>query len=94
MIKLKSSYVLGKALQLIKNGSHKYVCAAIQDVETQERWDRGEDVKSNALKVFHQFKPSGILDSRKNIQEWWPVSDPARVDALQKALDKAIKQGD
>lgn len=94
MIKLKSSYVLQKALALVESKEQRYACAAIQDVETQERWDAGEDVKSNALKIFQQFKPASVLDSRKNIQEWWPVGDPARIEAMTKAIERAKKQND
>jgi hypothetical protein len=72
MRKLKASFILQHALERIKDGRQRYACAAIQDVETELRWKSNDEVRSNALKVFHQFKPSRINDSLKTLQEWWP----------------------
>lgn len=92
-MKVKSSVVLTKALVLIESGEQTYVCAAIQDVETQIRWDNDvANVISKAMQVWMTFKPKNISESRKNLQEWWPKNDPARIETLKSAIVKA-KQG-
>lgn len=95
MNKAKSSEVLAEALLRIRTGTQRYACAAIQDVETDLRYaNNGKDVKSNALKTFQRFKPTRITESTKNLQEWWPVGDIARIDALEKAIELSLSNGD
>lgn len=94
MIKVKASEVLSKALELIKSKEQTFVCAAIQDVETQIRWDRKEDVKSNAMKIWWRFKPDKVSDNLKNLQQWWDKGDPLRIETLEKAIAVAKKAND
>lgn len=95
MIKLKASFVLEEALNLILNKSQSFACAAIQDVETQVRWDNnGDEVKSNAAKIFAQFKPKDKRDDMKLFGEWWPKDDERRIDALKQAIEIAKKRND
>jgi hypothetical protein len=93
-VKLKSSIVLQDALDMITDGRHRFVCAAIQDVETSVRLDTGVEVKSGAMKLFLKFKPAHIKDDVRTIQEWWPKGSELRVQALQDAITLAKKQGD
>ena len=94
-MKVKSSVVLQAALALIESGEQSYACAAIQDVETQMRWDAGgENVISKAQKVFNGFKPEEILPRDASIQPWWPKAAPERVTALLGAIKAAIKAQD
>jgi hypothetical protein len=93
-MKIKSSIVLQKALDLIQNGEQNFACAAIQDVETQMRWDaNGENVTSKAQKVFNGFMPDAIVRNA-SIMEWWPKGAPERVTALQEAIKAAKKAND
>ena len=94
-MKVKSSEILTKALKLIENGEQKFVCAAIQDVETQIRWDAGvNNVISKAMQVWMTFKPKHVSENLKNLSEWWPKGDPIRVETLKLAIDKAKKGND
>lgn len=93
-MKVKSSVILAEALRLIESGQQHYVCAAIQDVETQMRWDSGKEISSKAMDVFMTFKPKRIIEGIKRIQEWWPKGDPERLIALKQAIEKAKKQND
>ena len=93
-MKVKSSLVLQKALELILKGEQSFACAAIQDVETQMRWDlNGENIVSKAQKTFDQFKPKRIV-SNAAIMEWWPKGSPERVAALEEAIKVARKGND
>jgi hypothetical protein len=94
-LKVKSSEVLTKALALIESGEQKFACAAIQDVETQIRWDTGaNNVVSKAMKVWMTFKPSHVSENLKNLQEWWPKGDPQRIETLKLAVAMAKKGND
>lgn len=95
-MKVKSSEVLAKALLLIENGQQQFACAAIQDVETQMRWDlNGENIVSKAQKIFNEFKPKKMqTNPNASIMEWWPKGDIARVEALKLAIDRAKKGND
>lgn len=95
-MKVKSSVVLAKALELIESKAQTYACAAIQDVEVQMRWDlNGENVISKAQKVFDEFKPPKMKTNlNASIMEWWPKGDPARIVALQQAIEVAKKRND
>lgn len=93
-MKVKSSVVLTQALALIQSGEQAFACAAIQDVETQMRWDlNGENIVSKAQKTFNQFKPARIT-SNASIMEWWPKGSPERLVALQQAIEAAKKAND
>ena len=94
MIKAKASVILALALTEIKEGRQQFVCAAIQDVETQMRWDNKEDVKSNANKIWMRFKPEEVHDNLRNLQQWWPKGDPIRIETLEKAIAVAKKAND
>lgn len=93
-MKVKSSIILTEALRLIETGARQYACAAIQDAETQMRWDTGKEISSKAMDVFMTFKPKHIGENNKRIQEWWPRGAVERNGALQAAIDKAKKQND
>jgi hypothetical protein len=94
-MKVKSSEILTKALALIESGEQSFVCAAIQDVETQIRWDTGvANVISKALQVWMTFKPKRVSENLKNLQEWWPKGDPERIETLKLAIAKALKGND
>lgn len=94
-MKVKSSLILTQALALIENGSQSFVCAAIQDVETQIRWDnKVNNVISKATQLWMTFKPKHVADNLKDIQQWWPKGDPIRVETLKLAIEKAKKNND
>ena len=94
-MKVKSSVILAKALELIQSGEQRYVCAAIQDVETQMRWDEGvPNIISKASKIWMTFKPPHVSDNLKNLQQWWDKGDPKRVETLTKAIETAKKAND
>lgn len=93
-MKVKSSLVLTKALAQIESGAQNFVCAAIQDVETQMRWDSGDNIISKANQVWLTFKPPAIHDNVKSLQQWWPKFDPRRIEALKLAITKAAKNND
>ena len=94
-LKLKASDVLSRALNLIQTGQQRYACCAIQDVETQVRWDTGEqNVSSKAMNVFSTFMQTTVKPEYKSLGEWWPVGSPDRLAALEKAILLAIKRGD
>jgi len=95
-MKVKSSLVLTQALALIQSGEQAFACAAIQDVETQMRWDaNGENIVSKAQKVFNGFKPERLAKNpNASIMEWWPKGAPERVTALQEAIQVARKAND
>lgn len=93
-MKVKSSIILTEALRLIETGAQHYACAAIQDAETQMRWDTKKEIVSKATEVFMTFKPKRIGESNKRIQEWWPRKDPERIEVLKQAIEKARKQND
>lgn len=92
-MKVKSSVVLTQALALIEAGKQDFVCAVILDVETEMRWDSGENIISKAQKVFDQFKPDRITRNA-SIMEWWPKKSPERIEALNKAIAVARKSND
>lgn len=94
MIKVRSSAVLAEALVRIKDGRQRYACAAIQDVETDLRYEHKEDVKSNATKTWMRFKPDHVSESLKSLQEWWPVGSQIRIETLEKAIAAALKAND
>jgi len=94
-LKVKSSEILTKALQLIESGEQKFVCAAIQDAETQIRWDTGaNNVISKAMQVWMTFRPKHVSENLKNLAEWWPKGDHVRIDTLKLAIEKAKKGND
>jgi hypothetical protein len=93
-MKVKSSVVLTKALQLIESNQQSFVCAAIQDVETEMRWEANENVVSKAFVIWMQFKPPIIRDDVKHLQQWWPKGDPERIATLQKAIAIAEARND
>lgn len=94
-MKVKSSLVLQKALVLIQSGEQSFACAAIQDVETQMRWDSGENIISKAQKVFNGFIPENMKTNKNSgIVEWWPKGSPERVEALEAAIKVALKSND
>lgn len=93
-MKVKSSIILSAALVLIESGEQRYVCAAIQDVETTMRWEKKQDIQSKAMAVFLTFKPEKIRSDIQTLQEWWPKGDPRRVEALKSAIDLAKKRND
>lgn len=94
-MKVKSSEVLTKALALIESGAQNFVCAAIQDVETQIRWDSGApNVISKAMKVWMTFKPERVSENLKNLQEWWPKGNAERIETLKLAIAKALEGND
>lgn len=94
-MKVKSSVILTAALALIETGEQTYACAAIQDVETQMRWDlNGENIVSKAQNIFNRFKPKSIPERDASIQQWWPKGAPERLQALQDAIKAAIKAQD
>ena len=92
---MKSSTVLEEALKRIEDGSQSYACAAIQDVETDMRYaNNNRDVKTRATLIWMRFKPKCVDESMKLMQAWWPKKDPARIDALNKAIAQAKKAND
>lgn len=94
-MKVKSSVILTQALALIESGQQSFVCAAIQDVETQIRRDNdGANVISKATAVWMTFKPKRVSENLKNLQEWWPKGDPERIETLKAAIEKAKKGND
>lgn len=94
-MKVKSSVVLTQALALIESGQQSFACAAIQDVETQMRWDSGENIISKAQKVFNTFMPEEMKKNNNSaIMEWWPKGSPARIEALTQAIAVARKAND
>lgn len=93
-MKVKSSVVLSKALEQIELGAQNFVCAAIQDVETQMRWDSGDNIISKATQLWMTFKPPAIHDNVKSLQQWWPKFDPQRIEVLKLAIAKAKKNND
>ena len=94
-MKVKSSVVLTQALALIETGAQSFACAAIQDVETQMRWDSGENVTSKAQKVFNGFMPERMKENKNaSITEWWPKGSPERIEALEAAIQAARKAND
>lgn len=94
-MKVKSSVILEECLRLIETGEQIFVCAAIQDVETQIRWDNnGENVSSKAMKVFEAFRPKTVPEVIKLYGEWWPKKSPDRIVALKAAIEVAKKQND
>lgn len=94
-MKVKSSEILTKALALIESGEQNFACAAIQDVETQIRWDSNvNNVFSKAMQVWMTFKPKRVSETLKNLQEWWPKGDPERIETLKLAIAKARKAND
>lgn len=94
VLKVKSSVVLAKALELIKEGYSVYACCAIQLAETDLRFEHHQDIKSNALSIFHRFKPKEVREDLKINIQWWPKGDPARLKALEKAINAALKGND
>lgn len=89
--KRKSSEVLEEALKLIENGTWRFVCAAIQDVEL----DVLPKQKSQAMARFQRLKPKHISDNMKMTQEWWPRNEKEpRIDALKKCIELAKKEKD
>lgn len=93
-MKVKSSVVLGLALQAIQQGQQNYACAAIQDVETTMRMDQGENVTSNAQKVFNRFMPKSVNPAIKLYGEWWPKGSVDRITAMEAAIQYAISTQD
>ena len=94
-MKIKSSLILGEALKLVESGQQKYACAAIQDVETQIRWDNNvQNVVSKATDIFMKFKPSIIPDNMKLTQGWWPIGSEDRIIALKEAIKIAKQKND
>ena len=94
-MKVKSSEVLQEALARIIDGRCRYACAAIQDVETDMRYANGnKDVRCNALKIFSTLRPPEVKLINSTIREWWPVRDPLRIVALEKAIAIAKKSND
>ena len=92
---MKSSTVLEDALKRIEDGSQSYVCAAIQDVETDMRYaNNGKDVKTRATQIWMRFKPAIVEEAMKLTQAWWPKKDPQRIIALNKAIAQAKKAND
>ena len=94
MIKVKASEVLTEALARILDKRQFFACAAIQDVETDIRYEKKDEVKSNAAKIFSQFKPKQVRDDMKIFSEWWPKGDERRIDALKMAIEVAKKAKD
>lgn len=93
-MKVKASVVLTAALDLILTGKQTFACAAIQDVETQMRWDAdGENIVSKAQSIFNTFKPDRIK-TNISIVEWWPKGAPERIAALESAIKLAKQRND
>lgn len=94
-MKVKSSLVLQGALARILDGRCNYACAAIQDCETDLRYENnGENIVSKATQIFNTFKPKSVPELNKGIQEWWPKGSEERVVALKLAIDVAVAKGD
>lgn len=93
-MKVKSSVVLELALQVIQQGQQHYACAAIQDVETTMRMEQGENVTSNAQKIFNSFMPKRVNLAIKLYGEWWPKGSEERITALEAAIKQAITKQD
>ncbi len=91
-MKIKAVIILEEALKLIESGEQKFVCAAIQDVETTMRWECGHEITSNALSVFTTFKPKEVRKDVQIYSEWWPKGDIRRIEALKSAIILAKKQ--
>lgn len=94
MIKVKASEVLTEALARIIDKRQAFACAAIQDVETDIRFAKKDEVKSNAMKIFAKFKPPQVREDMKTYGEWWPKGDERRIEALKMAIETAKKAND
>lgn len=93
-MKIKSSAILQEALDNIVAGEQRYVCAAIQDVETELRLFYNENISSKAMQVFSKHKPEWVRDDVKLSSSWWPKGSGERLAALQKSIETAISKGD
>ncbi len=91
-MKVKAVVILEEALKLIISGEQKFVCSAIQDVETTMRWELRQEITSNALAIFYTFKPKEVRKDVQMYSEWWPKGDERRIEALTKAIALAKKQ--
>ena len=93
-MKVKSSVVLAEALSRIETKVQSFACAAIQDVETDMRFQHNENVSSKAAMFFSKYKPKIIDENMKATQPWWPKGDQGRIDALNNAIKDALMKKD
>lgn len=72
-----------------------YVCARIQDMETQIRWDTGKDPRTKAQAIFDTQKPKHIREDVMHSAGWWEKNDiDSRIEALKRAIEIALNKGD
>lgn len=96
-MKVKASMVLKEALVRHLAGAQNctYICCAIQDVETDLRYEhKVKELTSNALQLFKTFRPKTVAVESQDMQPWWPKGDPVRVDTLNKTIEMAVKRND
>lgn len=78
----------------MKEGLHDFLCCAIISVETDMRWESGQNVATKAQAILNTLKPKHIRDNMKETQPWWPKGSQERFDALEEAIKIAIKRND
>ena len=93
-MKVKSSVVLTEALTRIESNIQSFACAAIQDVETDMRFQHNENVSSKASMFFAKYKPKIIDENMKATQPWWPKGSQERITALRNAIKDALTKND
>lgn len=93
-MKVKSSLVLAMAIQKIQSGETQYGCAAITFSMNDLQDQHGSFAVNKAQMWYERFMPKWVNKDMKGIQRWWPLGDPLRLEALEKARQLALKAND